>query len=121
MKALIKLAIAVLLANALWHAAAAYISFYRFRDSVDELASHAAGRSDVQLKEKVMELAATYEEPVDPDALEIRHENDHLYIDTEYIKPVALFPGYEYQWPFTLNVDGFVIIPKRLNDLANPK
>jgi hypothetical protein len=119
-KSLVKIAIAVLLANALWRVSSAYISYYRFRDSVDELATHTGGKNDVQIKDKVMELAATYDEPVDPDALDIRHQDEHLYIETEYKKPVVLFPGYIYQWTFVLKVDGYVIIPTRLNDLAHP-
>jgi hypothetical protein len=119
-KSLIKIAIAVLLANALWRVSSAYISYYRFKDSVDELATHSGGKNDAQIKDKVLELAATYEEPVDPDAIEIRHEADHLYIATEYTKPIALFPGYVREWPFTLSVDGYLIIPTRLNDLAHP-
>jgi len=121
MKSLIKIVLAVLVANALWRASTAYISYYRFRDSVSELALHTAGRNDSQLKDRIMELASMYDEPVDPEALDIRHEDNHLVIQTDYKKPVALLPGYEYQWPFVVNVDAFVIVPTRLSDLTNPK
>jgi hypothetical protein len=120
-KSLVKVLVAVLIANALWRVSSAYITHYRFNDAVDELATHAVGKTDAQLKDKVMELAATYDEPVDPDALTIRQEEHHTYVETKYTKPVLLFPGYEYQWPFSINVDGFLIIPARPGDLVNPK
>jgi len=119
-KSIVKILLVVLCAHALWRVGSSYISYYRFRDAVTELAIHATGKSDAQLKDRVMELAAEYDEPVDPDALAIRQEEHHTYVETEYSKPILLFPGYEYQWPYSLKVDGFVIVPGRL-DLANPQ
>jgi len=122
MKAIIKILIVLLIANALWRVASAYISHYRFEDAVLELATRSTGKtSSEQLKDKVMELAATYDEPVDADAVAIRREEHHTYIDSTYKKPILLFPWYEYQWPFTLSVDGFVVVPVKLGDLTNPK
>ena len=121
-KSLIKILIAVALANALWHAASAYISYYKFQDAVSEQAIHSNGRSESQIRDKVIELAMTYGEPIDPDAVTVRRDEEHTIVETSYTKPVALFPGYEYQWPFSLKVDAFVIIPQRINgDSANPK
>ena len=120
-KSLIKILIAVAIANALWHIASAYISYYKFQDAVNEQAIHSGGRSETQLRNKVIELAGTYGEPIDPEAVTVRRDEEHTRIETSYTKPVALFPGYEYQWPFSLKVDAFVIVPARLNDSANPK
>lgn len=120
-KAMIKIAIVLLLANALWRAGSAYISYYKFKDAVLELAIHSGGKTDDQLRDKVMELAAAYDEPIEASAVAIRHEEQHTFIDGAYRKPVLLFPGYEFQWPFTVSVDGFVIVPVKLGDLANPQ
>ena len=120
-KSLIKILIAVAVANALWHAASAYISFYKFQDAVNEQAIHSGGRSETQLKDKVIELAMTYGEPIDPEAVTVHRDEEHTRVETSYVKPVALFPGYEYQWPFTLKVDAFVIVPQRLSDSPNSK
>ena len=120
-KSLIKILIAVALANALWHITSAYISYYKFKDAVNEQAIHSGGRSESQLRDKVIELAMTYGEPIDPDAITIRRAEEHTIVETSYSKPVALVPGYEYQWPFTMSVDAFVIVPARLDDSANPK
>ncbi len=120
-KSLIKILIAVAVANALWHAASAYISFYKFQDAVNEQAVHSGGRSESQLRDKVIELAMTYGEPIDPEAVSVRRDEEHTRIETSYIKPVALFPGYEYQWPFALKIDAFVVLPARLNDSPNAK
>jgi hypothetical protein len=120
-KSIIKIAIAILIANGIFQVSSEYVNHYRFNDAVLELATHALGRTDTQLKDKVMELAATYSEPVDADALTIRQEEHHTYVETKYTKPIAVVPGYEVQWPFALNVDGFVIVPTKAGDLTDPK
>jgi hypothetical protein len=120
-KAIVKLLVVIAIANALWRSASAYLSFYRFQDSVSELATHRGDRTDSQIKDKVAELAASYDEPLDASAITVRREEYHTYIDGTYTKSVALCPGYEYQWPFTLKVDGFVIVPTKASDLTNPK
>ena len=119
-KGIVKLALIVLIANAIWRAGSAYTSYYRFQDAVKDMAVHSQGLSDDQVKEKVIELAATYDEPLAAEAVTVRRDEHHTFVDGSYTKPVALLPGYEYRWPFSLNVDGFVIVPVKLGDLANP-
>lgn len=120
-RSLLKLVVAILFANALWHVSSAYISHYRFDDAVSDLATHAGARSDEQLKDRVVELAVQHDEPLDAESIAIRREEHHTYISGAYTKPVAVLPGYELRWPFTLKVDGFVIVPPKLGDLTNPQ
>ena len=112
MKTLIKIAIAVALANAIFHAATAYLSYFQFKDAVEELALHAS-TTDAQMKERVVELATKYEEPVDPDAISIRREEHHTYIETSYSKDVQLFPGFVRKFPFEVKVDAFIIAQQK--------
>jgi len=112
-KSIIKIVIAVLLANALWRIASAYISYYKFQDAVQEYSIRTAGRSEEEIKNRVAELAAQYEEPVDADAVDVRKSEQHTYIQATYTKPVAVLPGYEYQWPFSMKADGYVIDQRR--------
>jgi hypothetical protein len=118
-KTLVKLAIIVLAANAIWRAGSAYLSYYKFQDAVTDVAINAKNKTDDELREKVMALAMEYDEPIDADAVKIRHEDKHLYIEGSYTKPVALFPGYEYQWNFTLNSDSATGAAFR-RELPNP-
>jgi hypothetical protein len=119
-KTIIKLAIVALLANAVWRIGSAYVSFYRFKDSVSELALHSKGKSIDELKNKVVELAGSYDEPLDADAVSVRREDTHLIVEGSYKKRVLLAPGYEYAWPFTLNVDQMVLSARSISDLSNP-
>jgi hypothetical protein len=119
MKTLIKLAIAIAIANALFQVGTAYLSYFQFKDAVDELATHTTG-TDAQMRDRIVELAVKYDEPVDPEAISIRREEHHTLIETTFIKDVQLFPGYVRKWPFELKVDGFVITQQKITGSPNP-
>src|ERR1051325_5065210 len=101
-KSIIQILLAVLLANALWRIASAYISYYKFQDSVQEFSVRAKGKTDDQIKSRVAELAAQYEEPLDAEGVTVTHTEQHTYIEGSYTKPVAVVPGFSYAWPFSL-------------------
>jgi hypothetical protein len=119
-KTVIKLAIVALIANAIWRVGSAYVSFYRFKDAVDEMALHSKGKTVEEMKDKVLDLAATYEEPLEADAVSVRRDEPHLIIEGSYKKRLLLAPGFEYAWPFTLHVDEMVLTPVKLGDLNSP-
>ncbi|HMF28101.1 MAG TPA: hypothetical protein VKE42_04975, partial [Candidatus Cybelea sp.] len=75
--------------------------------------------TDDELREKVMALAMEYDEPIDPDAVTIKREGKHVVIEGAYTKPVALFPGYEYQWNFSVRGDSAAGATFR-RELPNP-
>jgi hypothetical protein len=112
MKLLIKLAIVALIANAAWRLGLEYATHYRFSDSVQQ-AAIVSGQSDGQLRQHVLELAATYDVPLTDEALTIRTELSRRFINGSYVKPIAILPGYDRNWSFTLAVESYVISPKR--------
>ncbi len=121
-KSFLKVVIAILIANAIFRVASEYVTHYRFNDAVTELATHSVGKSDAQVKDKVLERAATYDEPIDAEALSVQQDEHHTFVQTKYTKPIAIVPGFEVQWPFSLDVDGFVIAPPpRPGELPNAK
>lgn len=105
MKTLIKLAIVAFVANATWRVGSEYLSFYRFKDSVQETTQLGGRRSDSQLRSRILELASNYDIPVDDERLAITRRENHIVVDTEYKKRIQLAPGFQYEWPFTLHVD----------------
>jgi hypothetical protein len=119
-KLIVKLAIAALVANLCWRVGSAYLSFYRFKDSVKETALYSKGKSDGELRQKVLDLASTYDVLLDDAALSIRREENHTYVAGSYKQPVDLFPGYQYEWPFTFDIDAYTITPVTL-DLKPPQ
>jgi hypothetical protein len=120
MKAVLKLIVVVLMANALWSVGSAYASLYKFKDSV-YAAAMEEGKSVDDLREKILELASTYDLPLTAETLTIRREVHRTTVEGSFTKPVAVLPGYEYAWPFTVDIDAYVIVPPvKLKDLASP-
>ena len=118
----LKLLIAALIANATWRVGTAYISFYKFKDAAHEAVQFGGGKSDEQLKQRILELASQYDLPVTERSFTIRRDPDRIYVDGSFIRPVEVAPGYTYPWPFKWSVEVFSIdLNKPGVDLTRPK
>ena len=120
MKIILKLILVAVLANALWRVGSAYATFYKFKDSVTATAAGEPGTED-ELRQRIAELAATYDLPLKADDITVTRDPHHTAVEGSYKKPVTLFPGFDYQWPFSVDVDAYVIAPPtRRGDLIKP-
>jgi hypothetical protein len=104
-KLLIKLAIVVVVANACWRVGSAYVSHYKFVDSVQQLTLFRGQRTDDQLRARVFEIASDFDIPVTEGDVSLRTEEHHTKVDGTYIRPIEIFPGYKYAWPFEFHTD----------------
>jgi len=112
MKLLIKLAIVALLANAVFRVGTEYITYIKFRDAIRDAAMFKA-KTDDELRKRIMELAGDYEIPLDEDAVTIRREERHVFVEGSYKKQVEIAPRFEFDWPFTWSIDAMTstIVP----------
>ena len=108
-KLILKLAVAALIANAAWRLGTAYLSFYKFKDAVQEATQFGADKGDAMLQSRILELAGDYDVPLTPDGFTIQHRDNHTIVDGSYVRTVDLFPGYKYQCPFSWHTDTFSI------------
>ena len=114
MKTILKLIVVAILANALWRVGTAYAAFYKFKDSQGE-------STEEELRQKIVELASTYDLPIRADDVTVVREVHHTAIHGSYKQGVAMFPGFEYQWPFSIDLDAYPIAPPtRRGDLIKP-
>ncbi len=105
MKAILKLVLVALIANATWHLFTAYTTHYKFRDAVEAASQYGSAETETQLRERVLALGDQYDVPIATDSFTIRRENQHTIIDGSYSRPVDLLPGYSYSWRFSWHVD----------------
>ena len=101
---LIKLAIAGLLANAVYRVGSEYLVYVKFRDAVRDAAMFKA-TTDVELQRRIMELAFAYDVPLSEDAIAIRREDRHVLVDGSYQKPIEVAPTFFYPWGFSWSID----------------
>jgi hypothetical protein len=102
---ILKLVIAALIANAAWRVGSAYLSFYKFKDAVQETVQFtAAEKSDDQLRQRIVELAVEYAVPVTEDNFKLHREVERITVDGAYTQIIEIVPGYKYPWPFKWDV-----------------
>lgn len=99
----IKLAIAALLANAVYRVGSEYLTYVKFRDSVRDAAMFKAKTED-DLRRRIIGLAGDYDVPLEDDSLRISRDARAWYIDGSYTKPIELAPSYEYPWKFSFSI-----------------
>jgi hypothetical protein len=104
-KNLIKLAIFLLMANALYQTAPVWVHHYQFKDAVKEMALFSKDTTDGAVLDRVMLLAEQHSVPLDRDAVLVHRGNDRLTIDASYVETVKVVPGYEYRWPLEISID----------------
>lgn len=104
MKALIKLAVVALLANAAYRVGSEYLTFYRFRDAVQEAAIYGA-RDEAGLRTKVLDLAGQYGVPIEADGFTIERRDAAVHVEGSYDVTVEVVPQYARPWHFAWALD----------------
>jgi hypothetical protein len=103
-KLALKLALAALIANAIYRVGSEYLTFIKFRDSVRQAAIYKAS-SNQDLRSRVGVLAEEYDVPLDLDEVEIERDNRLIKLHAAYRKPIELLPRYAVQWPFEVSLE----------------
>ena len=117
LRKLVKLGVLLLIVHALYRSIPIFIRYYEFRDAVREAALFSKGRTDQEIAQRVMQLAAKYEIPIEQEAIYIRHEGQTTYIDAEYLEEIEWVPTYKRPSLFTVNVEGMSIRPQTVDDV----
>jgi len=112
MKTIIKLVIAALIVHATWRAGNVYLRYYQFKDNIQQAAQFSSRRSESELHERVMTLAQQFEIPITPEAVHVKHTDNHTLVDATYTERIELLPRYFYPWEFKVRVDTFVYVGK---------
>jgi hypothetical protein len=113
MKTVIRLIIVALIIHGTGRATIVAWRHYKFTDGVQQAAQFASGRSEAELVQQVLEIAAVYQIPLAEDGVAIRRVDNHTFIDASYNTRIEILPRYFYPWRFNVNVDAFTIVPQQ--------
>jgi hypothetical protein len=103
-KLVVKLALAALVANAVFRVGSEYLTFFRFRDAVHGAAVYKA-TSDDDLRRRIAVLATEYDIPIDAEEVNVERHGRVITVKTAYHKPIDLLPRYSFEWPFTVSLE----------------
>jgi hypothetical protein len=104
---LVKVGIFLLGVHALYRFVPVYVHYQQFKDAVHETALFSRGRTDTELIDRVMELADRHGVPLDREYVQVRRENDQLYIDASYVESIEWLPTYRRPWQFDIGARAF--------------
>jgi putative aminopeptidase FrvX len=106
---LIKLAIFLLIANAVYRIAPVSVHYFQFKDALNELALFQMNSmsTDAELTDRIMALADEHNVPLERDYIQIHRPNGQLIIDAEYVESIPLLPGYTYDHEFDVHAKAF--------------
>jgi hypothetical protein len=104
---LVKLAVFLLIANAVYRIAPVSVHFFQFKDALQELALFSQKVPDAELIDRVMAIADEHSVPLDRDYVHIRRVNGHLIIDAAYVESMKVLPGYSYEHEFDVEATAF--------------
>ena len=111
MRNLVRLAVLLLIAHALYRFVPVYLHYYQFKDAVAETALFAKDRTDTELVDRVMTLAERYQIPIERDAVQVSRDTRMTYITLMYEEQIEWVPTYRRTMPFTVAVEGWHVRP----------
>jgi hypothetical protein len=109
---LVRLAVVLLIGNALYRFVPVYLHHHQFKDAVAETAKFAKERSDTDLVDRVMVLAERYQIPLEREAVQVSRDKQLTYITLTYEEQIQWAPAYRKPMPFTISVEGWHVTPR---------
>ena len=106
---LIRLAIVALVLLGAWRIGEAYVAHYKFADEVDQIAQTGVRSNEEDIRGAVADAAKMLTIPVDPEAISVRLQGEHVYIDLRYTRPIEVAPRYMYDWKFSVSAHGWIV------------
>ena len=116
---IVKLAIFVLVIHALYRFVPVYVRYQQFKDAVRETALFSRNSPDQQIVDRVIALAEKYSVPLDREYVQVRRENEQLFIDASYVVEIEWLPTYRRPWQFDVGGYAFTNVrPASQRDLG---
>ena len=107
MRHLVRLAILLLIAHALYRFVPVYVHHHQFKDAVAEVALFAKGRGDGEIADRVVRLAEQYQIPVAREAVQVTRDAHKTYINVQYEEQIEWLPSYKRRMPFAVSAEGW--------------
>jgi len=103
----IKLALLALVANATWHLFVAFSAHYKFRDAAQYAAQNRGEKTDEQLHDLIVNLAAEADLAIPPEAVVVKHVGLTTSVTASYTQTLELVPSRPYPVPFSFRIDTY--------------
>ena len=105
MKTIIKLVIAIVIANAAIRVGLVAAKYYQLKDQTQELLTFGANATPNELQNQLIAKAEALGVPIVPDDITVSRDGLHTIASIAYSQAVEVFPNYKYPIKFQFTAD----------------
>ncbi|MSO29429.1 MAG: hypothetical protein EXQ48_00610 [Acidobacteria bacterium] len=116
MKTIIKLAIALAVINAAFHAGEAAWRYYQLKDATQQLITFGSQEHTTELHNRILQKATELQVPLLSENVAVHREGTRTFVDASYTQPVEYFPNQVYPVNLTFSVEAFSLNAGRPED-----
>ena len=110
-KTIFRIAIALIVVNAVFRAGVVAWDYYELRDEAQQLIVFGAGSSTVDLHNRIMMKAMELQVPLQSENLTVRRDGQRTFVEARYTQPIEYFPNQAYPADLSFAVDAFSMQP----------
>jgi hypothetical protein len=114
LRSIIRLALVALVVHAAVRTVPVFWAQVKFRDAVEEMAMFSGKRTDREVADRVMQIAARLDVPLAREDLQVRKAQHTTYVDATYTAQLEVFPRTFYPWTFQIHIEA---VPPRYTDV----
>ena len=111
MKTIVKLALFLLIAHALFRYVPPYWHHRQFEAAVKARAFDWRESTDAVVLQEILAFAEQHQVPIGREHVSLKREKDHLYIEVAYTLPIEFIPAMTREVPFEVTIDAWVLRP----------
>lgn len=107
MKTIIKLIIAVVLANAAYQGGSVFLKYYQFKDETQQMILFGQAETVTALTSQILNEATKRGVPLDGDGVNVTREGMRTVAEVSYNDKVEVFPRYFYPLDFSFSAEAY--------------
>ncbi len=100
---IVKVAVFLLIANALYQVTPVALHNMQFKDALQQLVLYSQKATDAELVNRTMALADENNIPLEREYVRVLRETGSIHISASYVEPLRLLPRYAYPWQFDID------------------
>ena len=105
MKTILKIAVALVLINAVVRVGLVAWSYYQLKDAAQQEVTFAGRMPADMIASRVFEKAVELQVPIEREAIAVSRDDTLVHLDASYTQPVELFPSYVYPVELSFSVE----------------
>ena len=113
MRALLRIAILLLVAHGLFRFVPPYWHHNQFESAIKKVAQEWGQPTDEEVMQYVLTAAAENDVPITRDHVSVRRQGEHTLVDVEYTLPIEWLPSYKRDWDFKAHLNAWRLEPPK--------